>query len=106
MRTYLAVLGCWALWGLFNASRLRFVAELKGVPRRERKSRVDSALGRCWLEERADQPGLARHGDAAQVVAAPLDLPGVDGCADRHLRARELAQDVPTLAGPTLRVTS
>lgn len=25
-QTYLVVLGCWVLWGLFNASRLRFVA--------------------------------------------------------------------------------
>jgi ABC-2 type transport system ATP-binding protein len=37
-------------------SYLKFVAELKGVARRQRRSRVDAALGRCWLEERADQP--------------------------------------------------
>ncbi|NKB87564.1 MAG: ATP-binding cassette domain-containing protein [Acidobacteria bacterium] len=37
-------------------SFLKFVAELKGVPRRDRKARVESALSRCWLEERADQP--------------------------------------------------
>lgn len=38
------------------AAYLRFVAELKGVPKARRRDRVDYALQQCWLEERADQP--------------------------------------------------
>lgn len=37
-------------------SYLRFVAELKGVPKARRRERVEWALGQCSLENRADQP--------------------------------------------------
>ena len=35
---------------------LRFVAELKGMPKSERAAAVDRALTLCWLEDRAEQP--------------------------------------------------
>ncbi len=59
---------------------LRFVAELKRVPRKERAGRVDSALARCWLEERADQPieqlskGYKQRVGLAQAILHDPDL--------------------------------
>ena len=35
---------------------LGFVAELRALPKPSRRQRVDSALERCWLEDRAGQP--------------------------------------------------
>jgi len=61
-------------------SYLRFVAELKRVPRKERAGRVDSALSRCWLEERADQPieqlskGYKQRVGLAQAILHDPDL--------------------------------
>jgi ABC-2 type transport system ATP-binding protein len=61
-------------------SYLRFVAELKRVPRRQRSSRIDDALTRCWLEERADQPieqlskGYKQRVGLAQAILHDPDL--------------------------------
>ena len=61
-------------------SYLRFVAELKRVPRKERAGRVESALARCWLEERADQPieqlskGYKQRVGLAQAILHDPDL--------------------------------
>ncbi len=59
---------------------LRFVAELKGVPRAERSARVDRALAQCWLEDRADQPidqlskGYRQRVGLAQAILHDPDL--------------------------------
>lgn len=59
---------------------LRFVAELKGVPRAQRASRVEKALAQCWLEDRADQPieqlskGYRQRVGLAQAIIHDPDL--------------------------------
>ena len=59
---------------------LRFVAELKGVPKSKRGERVERALAQCWLEDRAQQPieqlskGYKQRVGIAQAILHRPDL--------------------------------